>query len=118
MQGRRPGLSPEGHHSCGTAPESHRFRCVCTGRGICARRGQPTALVGRLATVLSHRRRSERQLGVGQPWIGDGVGVKQVAELAYTVGDPRRGPGEVGVAVDDDGSHRQAQITASLQRPV
>src|SRR6185369_401906 len=24
---RRPGLSPEGHHSCGTAPESHRLRC-------------------------------------------------------------------------------------------
>lgn len=31
-----------GHHSCGTAPGSHRLRCVCTGRGVCARRRQPT----------------------------------------------------------------------------
>ena len=28
-----------GHHSCGTAPGSHRLRCVCADRGICARRG-------------------------------------------------------------------------------
>jgi hypothetical protein len=37
-----------GHHSCGTAPESHRIRCHHTGRGICARRRERTAERGQM----------------------------------------------------------------------
>src|SRR5439155_1992938 len=41
-------LSPEGHHSCGTAPESHRASLLLHRPGICARPGEASAEIDQL----------------------------------------------------------------------
>src|SRR5579859_4389888 len=58
------------------------------------------------------------QLDAGEPRVGDGLRMDQMGELANAVGEARRRPREVRVAVDDHGPHRKAQVGRPLDRLV
>jgi hypothetical protein len=90
--------------STGITPASlrlHRPGNMCPapaayyGRAACAR-----------ALELAGVRYAERQLGIREPGILDGLGVDQVRELAHAIRDPWRRPREMRIPMNNDRSYR------------